>query len=303
MIAPLIHWALLALAIGVPGEARARLRAEPAQVEAGQPMTWILEVEHAAGAAVHLPEADPVPDDSWVLLEPRRIVRTPAIAGGLETTRATWKVLSLEPGDRPLPALPVQVESDGASRPVEVESSTVAVRSALQEGENAPRPIRGFHPAPERTAGHRLGLGFVALALLAALGLWIRRRRRRKPRVAAAPTHLERLAELAARLSEDPESGRRVVYALTRLLRETTDRFLGEERAALVDADWAALREVDERLPIGARTTFAQILRDAERIKYALHAPTRFALEALLADARNALAALGEARSPLEVAA
>jgi len=78
---------------------------------------------------------------------------------------------------------------------------------------------------------------------------------------------------------------------------------LGEDRAALVDPDWAQLRETDERLPAGSRATIARILRDAERVKYALHAPTRFAIEALLADARNALEALAEARKPLEKAA
>jgi len=296
----------LLLALGSAGEITARLRAEPAEAEVGQPMTWILEVEHPAGASVRLPEADPVPDESWVLLEPRRIVRSaaPATANGLETTRATWKVLSLEAGDRPLPALSIQVESEGVSRSIDVQSSTIAVRSALQDGENAPRPIRGFHAAPERTAGGRLGLVLGALALLAAgLGLLLRRRARRKPRVVVAPTPLARLAELERQITEDPESGRGTIYALTRLLRETTDRFLGEERAALVDGEWAALREIDERLPLGARTTFAQILRDAERSKYALHAPTRFALEALLADARNALAALAEASPPMEAAA
>lgn len=306
----MIAAALLLLALGGPvettGEITARLRAEPLEVEAGQPMTWILEVEHPAGASVRLPETDPVPDDSWVLLEPRRVVRSaaPATADGLETTRATWRVLSLEPGHRPLPALAIQVESNGVARSIEVESSAITVRSALQAGEDAPRPIRGFHPAPERNSGGGLGLALGALALLAGgLAVWIRRRTRRKPQAVAVPTALEHLAELARQVREDPESGRKAVYALTRLLRESSDRFLGEDRAALVDGEWAALREIDERLPLGARTTFAQILRDAERVKYALHAPTRFALEALLADAKNALGALAQAPATLEVAA
>lgn len=301
----MIAAALLYLAQSGPGEITARLRVEPAQVEVGQPMTWILEVEHPAGASVRLPEVDPVPDDSWFLLEPRRIARSsPATPGGSQTTRATWKVLSLEPGERALPAIAVQVESNGVARSIEVEASTASVGSALQPGEDAPRLIRGFHAPPERGSGGRLGLALAALALLAAaLLVWIRRRMRRKAPVVALATPLDRLAGIARELPEDPEAGRRAIYALTRLVRESTDRFLGEDRAALVDAEWGALREIDERLPLGARTTFAKILRDAERVKYALHAPTRFALEALLADAKNALEALAQAPAPLEEAA
>ncbi|MFN0007700.1 MAG: hypothetical protein ACKVXR_07315 [Planctomycetota bacterium] len=289
---------MIGAAMLVLAEITARLRTEPAEAQVGEPVLWILEVEHPAGAAVRLPETDPIPDDGWVLLEPRRVV------GGQEITRATWSVLSLEPGDRALPAFAVQVESNGVARSIEVESSTLAVRSALEAGEDAPRPIRGFHEAPEHVSGRGFWLWLAALALLgAALFLWIRIRSRKRPPAVALPAPLERLAELSRQIQEDPESGRKTIYALTRLLRESSDRLLGEDRAALVDPDWAALREADERLPLGARTTIARILRDAERVKYALHAPTRFALEALLADARNALEALAEARPTREKAA
>jgi len=295
---------MIAAALLLAGEITARLRAEPPEVEVGQPMTWVLEVEHPAGASVRLPEAGSISDDSWVVLEPRRVVRVPAPPGGVETTRATWRVLSLDPGERPLPALAIQVESEGVARSIAIAASPVTVRSSLQEGEDAPRPIRGFHAAPPRASGGRLGLLLGALGLLAAIaGLWIRRGLRRKPVAAAPPGALERLAGIARGVSEDPESGRQAIYALTRLVRESSDRYLGEDRAALDDDEWAALREVDERLPLGARTAFAHILRDAERVKYARHAPTRFALDALLGEAKNALEALAAAPRPLEKAA
>jgi hypothetical protein len=282
-----------------PSEITATLRAEPAEAEVGQPVLWILDVRHPAGATVRLPEIDSILGETWVLLEPRRVVR------GSETTTATWSVLALEPGDRPLPSLTVQVEADGVARSVEVSASTLSVGSALSAGEDVPRPIRGFHPAPERTSGTGIWLILAVLSLVAAaaLGAWLRRRARKKAPAAALPTPLERLAELSRQSPEDPEAARRTIYALTRLLRESCDRALGEDRAALVDADWAQLRETDERLPLGSRTTIARILRDAESVKYALHAPTRFALEALIADARNALEALAEATARLEKAA
>ena len=265
------------------------LRLDPPQVETGEPQRWILEVEHEAGAAVRLPE-DPVAGDAWVLLEPRRISRSET------ATRATWTMLPLEPGERPLPALAVQVEANGVSRTLEVAASTTTVRPALAPGEDAPRPIRGFHPAPPRA-----GVGLVAilggvLALFAAIAAaWIVNRRRRRPVVVVPPTALQRLAALASGIPEDEEGARRTVYALTRLLRESTDRLLAEPRPALDDLDWAALREGDARLPADARASIARILRDAEPAKYARHAPTRFALEALFADSGKALGALAEA--------
>ncbi len=293
---------------GLAGDVVARLRAEPAQVEVGQPAAWVLEIEHPAGASVHLPEGDPLPDDSWVLLEPRRVVRG---SGERSTTRATWRVMSLEPGKRKLPPIQIEVEEAGVTRKVEVEAGELDVRPALAEGEDAPRPIRSFRPPPEGAAGRTKGPVLLALVLIAAVaGFLLWRRARRKPAPASAPTALDRLAELERLAAEDPDRARVVVYALSRLLRGTVDAFFHEDRAALVDADWAALLELDERVPLGVRTAAARILSDAERVKYALQVPTRFALEEMLADARNALEALASApptaaprQSPAEEAA
>ena len=105
---------------------------------------------------------------------------------------------------------------------------------------------------------------------------------------------IDRLEELRQRVADDPEAARAIVYDLSRLLRGSVDATLGEDRASLVDADWSARIETDERVPLGVRRTTAKILRDSERIKYALHAPTRFALEEMLADARSALEATRE---------
>lgn len=277
-----------------PTQVVARLRAEPVEVEVGEPCSLILEVEHPGGVSVKLPETDPIPDDSWVLLEPRRVSR----AG---QTIATWRVLSLETGERKLPSIQVDVVEAGGVRKIDVEAGTLTVRSALAAGEDAPRPMRGFRPPPAGAAagrGRLLLAGGVLLAVLAAAFLlW--RRARRKPVPVPAPTALDRLAVLGAAVAEDPEASRRAVYQLCRLLRESVDGFLGEDRAALPDSEWSARTEPDERVPLGVRRSIAGVLRDSERIKYALHAPTRFAFEKLLADSKSALEALAAAPPPV----
>jgi len=285
---------LAVLLARAPGDVVAHLRGEPAEVEVGEPCRFVLEVEHAAGATVKLPEGDLVPDDSWVLLEPRKITHpTPT------RTVASWTCLSLEAGERQLPAIRIDVGDADGVRKVDVDQGLLRVRPALAEGEDAPRPMRGFRAAPESSAGRgRLGLvGAAALvALLAGIFFWRRARRQSAP--APVPTALDRLAELQRIAAEDEEASRRVVYALSRLLRGSVDAFVREDRAALVDTDWMARIEPDERVPLGVRRGLARVLRDSERIKYALHAPTRFALTEMLADARSALEALAAAPVP-----
>jgi len=294
LLAPRIAGGLaLRIPGGDPGEVVARLRAEPAEVEVGEPCSLVLEVDHPAGSSVGLPDSDPLPDDSWVLLEPRHVVR------GARTI-ATWRVLSLEPGERQLPSIQVDVAEAGGVRKIDVAAGTLSVRSALEAGEDAPRPIRGFRPAPENPAagrGRLVLLGGLLLAVLAA-AFHFRRRAKRKPVPAAVPTALDRLAGLLKCCAEDPESSRRVVYDLSRLLRGSVDAFLRDSRVALADPEWSARIEPDERVPLGVRRSIAGILRDSQRIKYALHAPTRFALETMFADARSALEALASAPPP-----
>lgn len=286
---------LAALLARAPADVVAHLRGEPAEVEVGEPCRFVLEVEHAAGATVKFPEGDLVPDDSWALLEPRRITRpTPT------RTVASWTCLSLDAGERQLPAIRIDVGDADGVRKVDVDTGVLRVRPALAEGEDAPRPMRGFRAAPGGSSGRgRLVLvGAAALtALLAGVFFW--RRARRKSAAAPVPTALDRLDELQRIAAEDEEASRRVVYALSRLLRGSVDAFVREDRAALVDTDWLARIEPDERVPLGVRRGLARVLRDSERIKYALHAPTRFALTEMLADARSALEALAAAPIPI----
>jgi hypothetical protein len=271
------------------------LRAEPAEVQVGEPCRLVLEVDRPAGTNVRLPDVDPVPDDSWVVLEPRKLERS-------EPTRvvASWKVLSLEAGDRELAKFSVDEETPEGTRKIDVQAAAIHVLPALAEGEDAPRPMRDFRDAPPNAAARRGRLVLLGIAALvaAALAFALVRRARKKQVPVAEPTALDRLALLEKRVADDPESAREIVYDLSRLLRVSVDRYLAEDQASLVDADWAAAIEAEERVPLGVRRSTAKLLRDSERIKYALQSPTRFALQEMLATARNALEALASSPPP-----
>ena len=276
--------AALALAQAADAQVVARLHAEPAEVGVGEVCRLVLEVEHPEGATVRLPAADPLPDDSWVLAEARRVERP-----WPDRTVATWKCLPLEAGEHRLPTIRVDVGDASGMKTIDAEAGTLRVRPALAEGEDAPRPMRGFRPAPPVSAGSRARwlLAGLLLALVAVVGALAWRRAQRKAAPVAEPTPLDRLAEIGRLAAEDEKGPRRAVYALSRLLRGTVDRWLAQDRAALVDAEWVARVEADDRVPLGARRAVAKTLRDSERIKYALGSPTRFALEEMLADARE----------------
>jgi hypothetical protein len=277
------------------GEVVARLRAEPAEVQVGEPCRLVLEVERPAGATVRLPDVDPVPDDSWVVLDGRKLERS-------EPTRlvASWRVMSLEAGERNLATLSVDEVTPEGTRKVEVQADPLRVLPALAAGEDAPRPMRAFRDAPPNAAAGRGRLVLAGLAALVAaavaIALWRRAKRRKAP--VAEPTALDRLLVLEKRVADDPNSARGIVYDLSRLLRGSVDAFLAEDEASLVDAEWAARIEADERVPLGVRRSAAKLLHDSEKIKYALHAPTRFALQEMLASARNALEALQSSPPP-----
>lgn len=274
----------------------ARLTSEPAQAEIGEPLRWTLTVEHPATVTVHLPDKELVPDDSWVLLEPQRVLRTPS-PGDRITTRATWSVASLEPGSRALPRLTVAYEVGGAHEAIAADAGVADIRAVLAEGEDAPRPPRGFLPPPEGASGRSAWpwIGGATL-LLAALGIW-RWRARRRTQVAAArvPTPLEQLEVLAQRAKNEPESLRAMTYALAHLLRDAVDAHVGEAWKSATDIEWLARIEPDERIPFGVRSACARILREAEAVKYALVPPTPFAWNERLESARVALIALAAA--------
>lgn len=285
--------ALLALPLAL-ADASARWRVEPATVEVGEPFRLVLELEHAADESpAALAPAELVLSDSWLVLG-REETRSEVRADGRTSTLA-WRVVSLEPGERSLAEdLSGFAFGAGVAR-IQVGGALVSVASALAEGEDAPRPLTGFEgelgPAPE-AGGFPWAISAGALVVLAALltFFWLRRRRARG---APAPeaTLEERLAALQARAGAG--EGREGCYALTRLLREHTDRFRKKDRAALTDEEWLAEVAASLEVPKGAVEELGGVFERAARVKYAGEEPSPWALEETFARARRALAGVG----------
>lgn len=291
-------------------EIRARLEVEPAHVEIGQPMTWTLVVEHPNDTEIVLPKLDDLPR-GWMLLDTLGVRRERAPSGIGNITRGTWRVAALEGGELVPPALKVEWNRRGSTGgepgrdpgkdkgSIEATAPTIPVAHALSDGEDAARPSKGFRPTPA-FAEQRSKTAWIALYLVVVSGLgflaW--RRRGRKPAPAAMPAPLELLVAIEARAKAEPERSREAVYDLTALLRSAIDAFLSERSSALTDAAWMARIQPDERVPAGVRSASARILANAESAKYARIAPSRFALDEMFADARNALEALAVTPKP-----
>ncbi len=296
--------ALMLTSLVAQGEASARWRCEPSEVELGQPFALVLELVHpAALVGAELAAGELELDESWVVLGAEPVHSEPS-AGAGQSTRRAWRVASLEPGTRSLgAALSGFALSERVTR-IQVGEAEVRVRGVLAEGEDAPRPLRefpaGFAGGDDDVAGAPPGAWLLGALVPFVLGAaWILSRRR--ARRVAAPSHataLERLAELERGLSD--EHARAGCFELTRLLRGAADGARARDRSGLTDEEWLAELQAARELPAAA-DELAAVLARAARVKYAGEPATPWALQETFQRARAALAALAapgaEARS------
>jgi hypothetical protein len=291
---------LLALAAHALESVHARARATPENARIGAPVVWELVIEHPSSVAPALPDKAAAAQGAWAVVADLGTRRADDPARpGMRTTTVTWRAFALEGGELASPFTAVAYEEQGVQKTAAVESAKVRIANALAAGEDAPRPVRSFRPAPDFEPVRPLSLVLVPVALVAlALAVWIWRRRRRRVAPPATLSYLERLAALELRARNEPDAAREIVFALTRLVRQATDAFVGEDHAALVDSAWVERYAQDERVPLGARTASARLLTGAERIKYALEAPSPLAIEASLREVRGVLEALATTPKP-----
>lgn len=281
----------LAAAPSASAQVRALASCTPAEVEIGQPVELCLEVLHPPALRARVDPAELELGDAWILLEPGRALTTRS--GESAQTRVRWLVAALEPGEHAL-ALPLaRYESEGLARTARAEPAQVVVRPALAQGEDAPRPPRGFRPPPELGAPPlSRSAALAGLALFLAGGgalLFVRRRRRRvEPRPPALEPRAA-LAALAVPAEGEFEAARALHYELARLLRAGVERRSGLVGAGLTDEEWLARFARTSASSPELEAELRDLLASCERVKYGRLAPTRWTSEEMLGRARALL--------------
>jgi hypothetical protein len=219
-------------------------------------------------------------------------------APGRKVTRLRWSVMALEGGILQLPPLPIGIEEGAQKSTLDALLPALSIEPALQPGEDAPRPAKGFREAPQVRAVSVRGLitgAVVAVLAVIAIVVFVLVRGRRKVVAHAPPSALEQLDAIEQRARAEPERVHALTYELTRLVREAVDAHAGASRAALTDADWSRAVAADESVPAEVRRGAARILSAAERVKYAQESPSPLFVREWLDEARTVL----EAASPV----
>jgi hypothetical protein len=268
---------LAALLLALPQAPEAQITAAATTVEVGEPFELAIEIRHAADVDVEL---DPARlDDAWVLLHASGAVRRPA-AEGRATTRVTWTVAALEPGEEALPALWASVDG-AAAQAIPVLGSGVTVAGVLAPDEDQPRPPRGFRESAAPSAGIPWWIwpvtAVVAVGLGAAL-LWARRRTRTTGD--AAPGPAQRLRALDPAALGDPRAVQAAYYEMTAALREAVDARLQRSSAAQTDEEWLAATKSE--LPESEFDLVADVLRQSAEVKYGTARPTHWGAQETL---------------------
>jgi len=285
---------------------RAAVTAEPDRVEVGEPMRWTLTMAYPDTLEPRIPERNLGAGTAWEVLEFHGVRR--GVAPDDEHTRvleASWTVCGFEPTRTGMPRVLIPIamageepagdEAAGEDLPrYTVDGGPLVVSGVLGRHESAPRPSKGFRePAGAEddgvptavwvaAGGTAVALGALALAVL---------RRRRRTSVAVPVAPLERLAELEEFASDDLAALQSLHYALSELVRETTDERLGVARPGLTDREWldALAREGSvDRAPL---ERLDAVLSACEGVKYARQKPSSFAVAETLGAARAVLEA------------
>lgn len=282
--------------LGVEPEPTAVWWTIPAAVEVGEPFRWLLEVRHPAGALRELDEQTSLfaadLDPSWVLLEPEPTLALPdPERADWVRTRTGWRAVSLDSGERPLPAFEV-VLVDG--RTVSTPEGSLTVAGVLGAAEDEPRPARGFRELPPDEPTRAVATGaFVAGGLAIALLLWMWRRSTGGdggvPELTSEMRLRTRLAELEDVVPDNAAEVRDLFFELSALVRDTVDERVGRDRRGLTDDEWLGSVNGDEALRGESRAHLERFLARSSEVKYAAVEPSPWAVRDELATVRGVL--------------
>lgn len=296
----LVLAALAAPAQDAPVDVEVRASAET--VEVGEPLELGLDVAHPSERYPELLDEGPPLDDGWVLLDARD-PRTDGVPESPEraVTRFAWSVVALEPGSKLLVPPGIRVGDELLAPP----AVPVEVLGVLAEDEDAPRPARGFRPAPpEPEVDDALSPWAVAgiaggALLLLGLGGWLATRRRGPEPGAPVATPDERLQELRARPRGEQPEIQRTAFELVHLVRTTVDARAGVERDGLTDAEWLASHDT-AGWSAEQRACAAGLFERTARTRWAGETPTPWALDECFDLARPLLRAATPEGAPAE---
>ncbi|MCE9595928.1 MAG: hypothetical protein K8S98_17200 [Planctomycetes bacterium] len=287
--------ATLLLLCAQSSDATATWLAERKSVEVGEPIELVLEVEHPLESTARVADEKLGLDDSWVVLS-KDEPRSRPVDGRPDRARTTLRatVVSLEPGERDLAPLKVEIAAHGDSVSIFSSAPHVAVKSVLGDAEHE-RPPKGFRSAPDFGPQREAWPWLVGLALLVAFGAAfvvaraLRRRARPAPVAASA---LTRLDELERSDLERTDAAREAHFALTRIVRGEVDRRAGVERSGLADDEWfeRALADAGLAAKIGPeRERLEALLAACAEVKYGGAAATHWAARERIGGAREIL--------------
>ncbi len=259
----------------------------PEQVAIGEPFTLFLDIVHDTKLRVLLdaPDGGGKADqfgDSWVVIEPRRVVHLPLNDGtGRTLTQVRWRMFGLEPGELALPVIGADALTSGAVQRIDSGMASIHVQPELAEGEDLARPMVGFLPAPDVQESP---LGTIALVLFSTLflffailcGLLLRwfLKRKRSPGIATGPTPMAQLALLDP---SDEAGVRDLHYSLAQLTRRALDGPGHELRVGKTDEEWIESLRAAKRLPEPIVERTQVLLLKCAEVKYGASTPTRWA--------------------------
>lgn len=226
---------------------------------------------------------------AWSVVDgPRDVVDLSLTTASRGDRRLQWTIIALESGRAATP--PVDFKLTGGDVVV-VPAATIEVLPELAEGEDAPRPLRGFRAVEDRRIGDpRLVLAAMALLLVLPFLIvgFVRYRRRPRSGSTTTPEVTPREAIDALDAAGDP---RGTMSALGPLVRRALDSTRGRDDASLTDAEWTAALQASEGLLEEDRRAATELVHELSAVRFGGGDPTSFAAKDAVERARR-LAAL-----------
>jgi hypothetical protein len=244
-------------------------------VRVGDPVRVLLRIDGVpANTEIVLPDSLATVDD--VENAGRLRMRRDTVANGMTRITAAYPVVLWRPGETALPAIPMQVRTDGRERTMQVTLPTINVLSVLP----ADTSNIEAKPAKDVWGANRVWWPIILLAIvllaLAALAYWWYKRRQQAvvlipdvPQVDPRQRALQQLQQIREQKLIEHGEYKQYYIQLSEALRNF---------AAALETDWTTDLTTDELAPRLKRRPEAspliRLLRSADNVKFARYRPS-----------------------------